>query len=227
MEQPINQPTHSALQECQTVYMAYLVSPLEHLQPILSFTCFWQARDVFPTLQTQLSFTTNWDSCTLVRHEYHLVFECPNFQPLRDKYHTLFHSETSITPFSTSRTSSMQSFFVRRDRMIVYKFVSDCLDMIDAYSWCFWLGYWQPWHICFLTRVLTTLAHLYNLVVEAIVRTSNGFQGRKLCCTLALPKSSHRIWSSTTKLCHSLHQLCQRRVTDTTIAWMSTRPGRA
>ncbi len=39
MEQPINQPMHSAHQECQSVQMAYLVSPLEHLQPMLSFTC--------------------------------------------------------------------------------------------------------------------------------------------------------------------------------------------
>ncbi len=57
-----------------------------------------------------------------VGDEYHLVFECPIFQPLRDKYHTLFNS----------RTSSMRSFFAQKDRMIVYKFVSDCLDMINT-----------------------------------------------------------------------------------------------
>jgi len=26
----------------------------------------------------------------------------------------------------------MQSFFAQKDRMIVYKFISDCLDMINA-----------------------------------------------------------------------------------------------
>ena len=57
-----------------------------------------------------------------VGDEYHLVFECPIFQPLRDKYHTLF----------SSRTSSMRSFFAQKERMIVYKFVSDCLDMINT-----------------------------------------------------------------------------------------------
>ncbi len=57
-----------------------------------------------------------------VGDEYHLVFECPIFQPLRDKYHTLLNS----------RTSSMRSFFAQKDRMIVYKFISDCLDMITA-----------------------------------------------------------------------------------------------
>jgi len=31
-----------------------------------------------------------------VGDEYHLVFECPIFQPLRDKYHTLFNSRTSL-----------------------------------------------------------------------------------------------------------------------------------
>ena len=57
-----------------------------------------------------------------VGDEYHLVFECPIFQPLRDKYHTLF----------SSRTSSMRSFFAQKERMIVYKFVSDYLDMINT-----------------------------------------------------------------------------------------------
>ncbi len=57
-----------------------------------------------------------------VGDEYHLVFECPIFQPLIDKYHTLF----------SSRTSSMRSFFAQKERMIVYKFVSDCLDMINT-----------------------------------------------------------------------------------------------
>jgi len=44
------------------------------------------------------------------------------FLPLRDKYHTLFNS----------RTSSMRSFFAQKYRMIVYKCISDCLDMINA-----------------------------------------------------------------------------------------------
>ena len=44
------------------------------------------------------------------------------FQPLRDKYHTLF----------SSRTSSMRSFFAQKERMSVYKFILDCLDMINA-----------------------------------------------------------------------------------------------
>ena len=57
-----------------------------------------------------------------VGDEYHLVFECPNFQPLRDKYHTLF----------SSRTSSMRAFFAQKERMLVYKFISDCLDMINS-----------------------------------------------------------------------------------------------
>jgi len=57
-----------------------------------------------------------------VGDEYHLVFECPIFQPL--KYHT----------FSNSRTFSMRSFFAQKDRMIVYKFVSDCVDMINTSS---------------------------------------------------------------------------------------------
>ncbi len=39
-----------------------------------------------------------------------------------DKYHTFFNS----------RTSSMQSFFAQKDRTVVYKFVSDCLDMINT-----------------------------------------------------------------------------------------------
>ncbi len=51
---------------------------------------------------------------TSVGDEYHLVFECPILQPLRDKYHTLFSS------------------FAQKDRMIVYSFISDCLDMINA-----------------------------------------------------------------------------------------------
>ncbi len=57
-----------------------------------------------------------------VGDERHLVFECPIFQPLTDKYYTLF----------SSRTSSMQSFFAQKDRMSVYKFISDCLDVINA-----------------------------------------------------------------------------------------------
>ena len=43
----------------------------------------------------------------------------------------------------------MRSFFAQKERMIVHKFVSDCLDMISIDD---------------LTRLLTTLAHLYNLV---------------------------------------------------------------
>ena len=57
-----------------------------------------------------------------VGDEYHLVFESPIFQPLRDKYHTLF----------SSQTSSMRSFFAQKERMIVYEFVLDCLDMINT-----------------------------------------------------------------------------------------------
>ena len=57
-----------------------------------------------------------------VGDEYHIVFECPFFQPLRDKYHTLF----------SSQTSSMRSLFAQKERMTVYKFVLDCLDMINA-----------------------------------------------------------------------------------------------
>jgi len=53
-----------------------------------------------------------------VIYEYHLVFECPVFQPVRDKYHTLFSSRTRI--------------FAQKDRMVVYKFISDCLDVIHA-----------------------------------------------------------------------------------------------
>jgi len=52
-----------------------------------------------------------------------LVFECPIFKPLRDKYQILF----------SSRTSSMRSFFAQKERMIVYKFISDCLDMINTW----------------------------------------------------------------------------------------------
>ncbi len=36
------------------------------------------------------------------------------------------HSETSITPFL------IPNLFAQKDRMIVYKFISDCLDMINA-----------------------------------------------------------------------------------------------
>ena len=57
-----------------------------------------------------------------VGDEDHLVFDCLIFQPLRDKYHSLF----------SSPTSSMRAFFAQKNRMSVYKFISDCLDMINA-----------------------------------------------------------------------------------------------
>ena len=63
----------------------------------------------------QLSHACKVVVALCVGDAYHLVFECPVFQPLRDKYHTL----------CSSRTSSMRSFFAQRDRMIVYKFILD------------------------------------------------------------------------------------------------------
>ncbi len=59
-----------------------------------------------------------------VGDEHHFVFECPYFQPLRDRYHTLF----------SPQTISMRSFFAQKYRMNVFKFISDCLDMMNTQS---------------------------------------------------------------------------------------------
>jgi len=44
------------------------------------------------------------------------------------------HSETSITPFSIPEPLQCDPSLPmgQKDRMIVYKFISDCLDMINA-----------------------------------------------------------------------------------------------
>ena len=61
-----------------------------------------------------------------VGDEHHFVFviECPYFQPLRDRYDTLF----------SPQTISMRSFFAQKDRMNVFKFISGCLDMMNTQS---------------------------------------------------------------------------------------------
>ncbi len=43
------------------------------------------------------------------------------------------HSETLITPFPTPQTSAIQSFLAQKDLMVVYKSVSDYVDMISTY----------------------------------------------------------------------------------------------
>lgn len=69
--------------------------------------------------QTCLSKFSSSHRCALaVIYAYHLVYDCPNFQPFRHKYHTLFCSQTQI--------------FAQKDHMIVYKVILGCLDMTHA-----------------------------------------------------------------------------------------------
>ena len=56
-----------------------------------------------------------------VGDEHHLVFECPTFQPLRQVSH----------PFQFPNLFNA-IVLAQKDRMVVYKFVSDCLDMINT-----------------------------------------------------------------------------------------------
>ena len=65
------------------------------------------------------TFTTRATTHTSVsRHSHFQASSCCSSA----KYHTLF----------SSRTSSMRSFFAQKERKSVYKFILDCLDMINA-----------------------------------------------------------------------------------------------
>ncbi len=61
--------------------------------------------------------------CSLlaVGDEKHFIYECPFLQPVRAKYQFLF------TPLS----SSMLSFFSQQNRLGVFNFVLDCLDLMN------------------------------------------------------------------------------------------------
>ena len=61
-------------------------------------------------------------SSQAVGDEKHLVFECPFLQPVRFKYPSLFDLPLQ----------SMHLFFSQKDRMHVFRFILDCLDMIDT-----------------------------------------------------------------------------------------------
>ncbi len=80
MEQTVIQPTHSAHQECQTVYMAYLVSPLQPLQP---------------TGITEHLFPDHLDFAHIVPY---LALGMNIILSLSVQFSS--HSEISITPFS-------------------------------------------------------------------------------------------------------------------------------
>ena len=57
-----------------------------------------------------------------VGDEKHLVFECPFLQQVRSKYPSLFDLPLQ----------SMHLFFSQKDRMHVFRFILDCLDMIET-----------------------------------------------------------------------------------------------
>ena len=61
-------------------------------------------------------------SSQAVGDEKHLVFECPYLQPIRSRYPSLFDLPLQ----------SMNLFFSQKDRMNVFKFILDCLDMGDT-----------------------------------------------------------------------------------------------
>ena len=61
-------------------------------------------------------------SLSLIGDEQHFVFECPFLQPIRSQFQSLF----------TPHTTTMRTFFAQKDRMGVFKFVLDCLDVVDV-----------------------------------------------------------------------------------------------
>ena len=126
MEQLVIQPTHSAHQDAKLCTWHNWFRPSNTSNPYFLLPVSGKRMKRF--LHVRLSChslpietgrhhrppiprSSRHSHCPLasVGDEYHLVFECPIFQPLRDKYHTLF----------SSRTSSMRSFFAQKDRMIV------------------------------------------------------------------------------------------------------------
>ena len=60
-------------------------------------------------------------SDNVVGDEKHFVFECAFLQPLRLRYDYLF-----VPPIT-----SMRCFFSQKHRMSVFKFILDCLDMMN------------------------------------------------------------------------------------------------
>lgn len=54
--------------------------------------------------------------------ELHVVHECPAMPPLRQRY---------SGPF-TPDTNTMRSVFSPRDHMQIFKFVLDCLDLLEV-----------------------------------------------------------------------------------------------
>ena len=54
-----------------------------------------------------------------VADELHMIFECPALQAVRQRYASLFSTDTN----------TMRSFFAQQDHMQVFKFVLDCLDV--------------------------------------------------------------------------------------------------
>ena len=57
-----------------------------------------------------------------VGDELHMVFECPALHPMRQRYFSLF----------TSDTDTMRSFFGQKDHMQVFRFILDCLDFLKV-----------------------------------------------------------------------------------------------
>ena len=57
-----------------------------------------------------------------VGDELHMVFECPALHPMRQRYFSLF----------TSDTDTMRSFFGQKDHMQVFRFLLDCLDFLKV-----------------------------------------------------------------------------------------------